>query len=142
MSGRRARRPNFSDAELLADIRLVYEESGRLTMTAYEHWGTHSLITLRGRFGSWERTIERAGLLRAYKQTHGRLANGQDETSLALAEARAFRATRRIGREIRWCLKCAQRFHSTGAGNRLCTRCLETIDREGLADGLAVGMRA
>lgn len=56
---------SFSDDELLAELRAVAEKLGTkgVTIEQFNQHGTMNAETIRRRFGSWQRAVEKAGLV-------------------------------------------------------------------------------
>ncbi len=58
----RLRPRNAPDRDLLADLRRVARERGRLTVGVYHAHGRFAVGTVSGRFGSWNAALAAAGL--------------------------------------------------------------------------------
>ena len=61
-------RPSPSEADLLADMRAVYQDLGYLTVSAYDTYGLHKVKTVKTRFGSWEQACLKAGIAMGRKK--------------------------------------------------------------------------
>ncbi len=113
------------EADLIADLKRVYEETGNCSKRVYVRYGRFAYDTLRTRFGLWTDVVAAAGLTNAYfSMSRGRCRN-RERIELAEAGARGHEGLLKP-RERRTCLRCDKRFASLGPQNRICNWCKAT----------------
>jgi hypothetical protein len=101
------------EAAIVADLRRVYRQHGRICQRDYRQLGAYAVNTVTARWGRWRQVCAVAGLPYQHAKSKGPgVVPEIDQTPTT----------------VRRCLMCQRQFRSTDVTHRVCLPCKHTAD--------------